>query len=98
ERRGAAARAFVVQVGQANAGFAILVEHRPGSWNRRLEVFALSVRPGFRGRGLGRHLVTRLVRDARSASVYARCAYASVGMSGMLKSCGFELGGGSTPG
>jgi len=98
ERHGASARAFVVQVGQANAGFAILVEHRPGSWNQRLEVFALSVRPAFRGHGLGRHLVTRLVRDARSASVYARCAYASVRMAGLLRSCGFELGGESTPG
>ena len=97
ERDGAAGRAFVVQVGQANAGFAILVEHRPGSWNRRLELFALGVRPGYRGRALGRHLVTELVRDAQSAAVYARCAYVSVAMVGLLKSCGFELGAESTP-
>jgi ribosomal protein S18 acetylase RimI-like enzyme len=98
ERHGAGGRAFVIQVGQANAGFAILVEDRPGSWFQRLELFALSVRPGFRGRGLGRQLVTSLARDAQSALVYARCAYASVGMARMLKSCGFELGAQSTPG
>lgn len=98
ERDGAGGRAFVVQVGQANAGFAILVEHRPGSWYERLELFALSVRPGFRRGGLGRHLVGNLVRDARSACVYARCAYGSVGMATMLKSCGFELGAVSAPG
>jgi ribosomal protein S18 acetylase RimI-like enzyme len=98
ERDGANGRAFVIQVGQANAGFAILVEDRPGSWHRRLELFALGVRPGHRGRGLGRQLVTNLVRDSQSACVYARCAFASVGMAGMLKSCGFELGAQSTPG
>lgn len=97
ERDGAGGRAFVVQVGLVNAGFAILVEHRPGSWHRRLELFAMSVRPAFRDRGLGRHLVSRLVHDAQSASVYARCAYASVAMAGLLKSCGFELGAESTP-
>ena len=98
ERDGANGRAFVIQVGQANAGFAILVEDRPGTWRRRLELFALGVRPGHRGRGLGRQLVTNLVRDSQSACVYARCAFASVGMAGMLKSCGFELGAQSTPG
>jgi GNAT superfamily N-acetyltransferase len=98
ERDGAGGRAFVIQVGQANVGFAILVEDRPGSWYRRLELFALSVRPGHRGRGLGRQLVTNLVRDSQSACVYARCAFGSVGMAGMLKSCGFELGAQSTPG
>lgn len=98
ERDGVGGRAFVVQVGHANAGFAILAEHRPGSWYQRLELFALSVRPGFRRRALGRHLLTNLVRDAQSASVYARCAYASVGMAGLLRSCGFELGAESAPG
>lgn len=96
ERHGAGGRAFVIQLGQVNAGFAILVEHRPGSWLRRLELFALGVRSGFRGRGLARQLVTSLVRESRSASVYARCAYASAGMVSLLKSCGFELGGEST--
>ena len=56
----------------------------------------MSVRPDFRRHGLGRHLVTKLVHDAQSASVYARCAYGSVGMVGLLKSCGFELGAEST--
>jgi GNAT superfamily N-acetyltransferase len=93
ERDGAGARAFVVQVGGANAGFAILVEERPGSWHQRLELFAMTVHPVFRGRGLGRHLVGRLVRDAGSALVYARCGFGSAAMAGMLKSCGFELGG-----
>ena len=91
-RDGAAGRAFVVQVGQANAGFAMLVEDLPGSWVQRLEIFALAVHPQFRGRGLGRHLVSNLVRDSGSAVVYARCAFASVAMAGMLKSCGFGLG------
>ena len=98
ERNGVGGRAFVVQVGQVNAAFAILAEHLPGSWYRRLELFALSVRPDFRRHGLGRHLVTKLVHDAQSASVYARCAYGSVGMAGLLKSCGFELGAESTTG
>ena len=38
-RNGAGARAFVVQAGMANVGFAILVEHEPGSWQQRLELF-----------------------------------------------------------
>ena len=98
ERHGVGGRAFVIQVGHVNAGFAILLEDRPGSWYERLELFALSVRPDFRGRGLGRQLVGDLVRDSQSALVYARCAFASVGMAGMLKSCGFELGAQSSPG
>ncbi len=91
-RDGAGARAFVVQVDGANAGFAILVEDTPGSWYRRLELFALTVHPAFRGRGLGRHLVTNLLRDSQSALVYARLAFGSAAMAGMLKSCGFGLG------
>ncbi len=88
-RNGAGARAFVVQVGQANAGFAILVEHEPGSWRQRLELFALATHVGHRGRGLARHLVSSLVRDAGSAVVYARCSPASTGMIAMLQTCGF---------
>lgn len=88
-RNGVGARAFVVQVGAANAGFAILAEHLPGSWFQRLELFALATHAGHRGRGLGRHLVRSLVRDARSDVVYARCSPTSVGMIGMLAGCGF---------
>jgi len=98
ERDGAGGRAFVLQAGPANVGFAILVEDTPGSWYRRLELFAMAVQPGVRHRGWGRHLVDSLVRDARSQCVYARCAFASVAMAGLLKSCGFELGGRSGPG
>jgi GNAT superfamily N-acetyltransferase len=91
-RNGAGARAFVVQAGQANAGFAILVEARPGSWRASLELFAMSLHPDFRGAGLGRHLLTRLVADSQSAHVYARVAFPSIAMNGLLKSCGFALG------
>ena len=91
-RNGAGGRAFVVQVGQANAGFAILVEGEPGSWYDRVELFAMTVHPSFRGAGLGRHLLTSLVRDSQSAHVYARVAFPSIAMSGLLKSCGFALG------
>lgn len=90
-RNGVGARAFVVQVGQANAGFAILAEHEPGSWYQRLELFALAMHPAHRGRGLARHLVTNLVRDAGSAVVYARCAPASARMVAVLESCGFAV-------
>ena len=89
-RNGVGARAFVVQVGQANAGFAILAEHEPGSWYQRLELFALATHEAHRGRGLARHLVRSLVRDAGSAVVYARCAPTSTGMIAMLGACGFE--------
>jgi GNAT superfamily N-acetyltransferase len=92
ERNGAGARAFVIQVARANAGFAILVEDRPGSWFQRLELHAMSVHPGLRSRGLGRHLVGSLLHESRSARVYARCAFASVEMAGLLVSCGFEAG------
>jgi len=88
-RDGVAARAFVVQVGQANAAFAILAEHAPGSWHQRLELFALATHTAHRRRGLARQLVTNLVRDAGSALVYARCSPASTGMAAMLQSCGF---------
>ena len=91
-RNGAGGRAFVVQVGRANAGFALLVEDTPGSWRASIELFAMTVHPDFRGAGLGRHLVTSLVRDAQSAHVYARVAFPSTAMSGLLKSCGFALG------
>ena len=97
-RNGAGGRAFVVQVGQANAGFAILVEDMPGSWYERIELFALTVHPDYRRTGLGRHLVTSLVRDAQSAQVDARVAYGSTAMIAMLKSCGFALGARSTAG
>jgi GNAT superfamily N-acetyltransferase len=91
-RDGAGGRAFVAQVGRANAGFAILVEAAPGSWAERIELFALSVHPDFRGAGIARHLVGSLVREARSANVDARVAFGSTPMIGLLKSCGFALG------
>ena len=91
-RNGAGGRAFVVQVGQANAGFALLVEDRPGSWRASLELFAMHVHPSFRGAGLGRFLLTSLMRDAQSAHLYARVAFPSIAMNGLLKSCGFALG------
>ena len=97
-RNGVGGRAFVVQVGQANAGFAILIEDMPGSWYERIELFALTVHPDFRRAGLARHLVTSLVRDAQSAQVDARVAFGSTAMIAMLKSCGFALGARSTAG
>jgi GNAT superfamily N-acetyltransferase len=97
-RNGAGGRAFVLQVDQATAGFAILVEDAPGSWDQRVEVFAMAVHPAFRRTGLGRHLLERLVQDCRSSRVYARVAFVSVGMSRLLKSCGFGLGGESGAG
>ena len=89
-RNGAAGRAFVIQVGQVNAGFAILVEHLPGSWAERIELFALVTHEAYRARGLARTLVRSLCATSRSAVVYARCAEASVAMSALLRSCGFE--------
>ena len=88
-RNGAGGRAFVVQVGDVNAAFAILVEHAPGSWHERIELFACVTHAAFRGRGLARFLVRSLVRDSRSAAVYARCAGASSAMAALLASCGF---------
>ena len=89
-RDGAAGRAFVIQVGPVNAGFAILVEHRPGSWQERVELFALVTHEAWRGRGLGRTLVGSLATTAQSAVVYARCAPTSTAMTGLLRSCAFE--------
>ena len=97
-RNGARGRAFVLQVDQATAGFAILVEDAPGSWDDRVEVFAMAVHPDFRRTGVGRQLLVRLVEDCRSARVYARVAPASVGMARLLKSRGFGLGAESEPG
>ena len=90
-RNGAGGRAFVIQVGQVNAGFAILVEDRPGSWMQRVELFALVTHAAYRGRGLARTLVGSLVETSCSEVVYARCAETSVAMSGLLKACGFTV-------
>ena len=89
-RDGAGGRAFVIRLGPVNAGFAILVEHAPGSWLERVELFALATHEAYRGRGLARMLVQSLAETSRSAAVYARCAEASVAMSALLKACGFE--------
>ena len=89
-RNGAAGRAFVVQVGQVNAGFAILVEHVPGSWAERIELFALVTHEAYRGLGLARTLVDSLVQTSRTQVVHARCSERSHAMSGLLKACGFE--------
>ena len=88
-RNGAGGRAFVIQVGQVNAGFAILVEDMPGSWLDRVELFALATQAAYRGRGLARTLVRSLAESSGSAVVYARCAETSVAMSALLGSCGF---------
>ena len=89
-RDGAGARAFVIQVGQVNAGFAILVEEAPGSWLERVELFALVTHPAYRGRGLASTLVRSLVETSRSRAVRASCAETSVAMIALLKTCGFE--------
>lgn len=88
-RDGAGARAFVIQVGQVNAGFAILVEDMPGSWFERIELFALVTHQAYRGRGLARTLVRSLVETSQSQVVRARCAETSVAMIALLKACGF---------
>jgi GNAT superfamily N-acetyltransferase len=89
-RDGAGGRAFVIQVGSVNAGFAILVEDSPASWRERVELFALVTHAAWRGRGLGRTLVRSLAETAQSEVVYARCAETSVAMSALLRACGFE--------
>jgi ribosomal protein S18 acetylase RimI-like enzyme len=89
-RHGAGGRAFVIQSGQVNAGFAILVEDRPGSWRERVELFALVTHEAHRGRGLARTLVRSLAATSQSKVVYARCAETSVAMSALLRACGFE--------
>ncbi len=89
-RNGAGGRAFVIQVGQVNAGFAVLVEDKPGSWLERLELFALVTHEAYRGRGLARALVQSLAATSQSQVVYARCAETSVAMAALLRSCGFE--------
>jgi GNAT superfamily N-acetyltransferase len=97
-RNGAGGRAFVVQVGPVNAGFAILVEAMPGSWRDSVEIFAMAMHPAFRRGGLARHLLTSLVRDCQSAHVFARLAPASMGMRRLLASCAFVPGDASEPG
>ena len=89
-RNGAGGRAFVIQVGQVNAGFAVLVEDTPGSWLERVELFALVTHEAYRGRGLARTLVKSLAATSGSTVVYARCAETSVAMSALLKACAFE--------
>lgn len=98
QRNGAGGRAFVVQVAQVNAGFAILVEAAPGSWRDSVEVFAMAVHPAFRRGGLARHLLTSLVRDCQSAHVFARLAPSSMGMRRLLESCAFVPGAAPEPG
>ncbi len=88
-RNGAGGRAFVMQVGPVNVGFAVLVEDMPGSWMERVELFALVTHEAWRGRGLARMLVQSLAETSRSAVVYARCAETSVAMSALLQACGF---------
>lgn len=97
-RNGAGGRAFVVQLGRVNAGFAILVEAAPGSWRDSVEVFAMAVHPAFRRGGVARHLLTSLVRDCQSAHIFARLAATSMGMCRLLESCGFVPSAASEPG
>ena len=97
-RNGAAGRAFVVQVGAVNAGFAILVEHAPGSWRERLELFAMATDERFRDQGVAQFLVRSLAREARSEVVYARCAAVSDAMQATLVSCGFAQVGDAVDG
>ena len=89
-RNGASGRAFVVQLGSVNAGFAVLVEDMPGSWLERVELFALVTHEAYRGRGLARMLVQSLAATSGSAVVYARCAEPSAAMSVLLEACDFE--------
>jgi GNAT superfamily N-acetyltransferase len=88
-RDGVGARAFVIQAGPVNAGFAILVEHAPQSWAERIELFALVTHEAYRGRGLARTLVDSLVQTSRTKVVYARCSERSAAMSGLLEACSF---------
>jgi GNAT superfamily N-acetyltransferase len=89
-RNGAGARAFVIQVGPVNAGFAILVEDAPGAWLERVELFAMVTHEAHRGRGLARTLVRSLTETSQSRVVYARCAESSGAMTALLQACGFE--------
>ena len=88
-RDGVGGQAIVIDVDEAHAGFAILIEHVPGSWHDRVELFAMVVDERFRGRGLGRELVRFVATWAQSRVVAARCAPVSTGMRRVLEACGF---------
>ena len=97
-RDGVGGQAVVVDVDGVHAGFAVLIEHVPGSWHERVELFAMVVDERFRGRGLGRELVRFLVTWAESRVVYARCAEVSVAMRRTLEACGFVASGATADG
>lgn len=79
---------FIIETGGKHAGVAILTPlPKPGSGR---EIYALALRPEYRGRGLGSQTLDWLLDKLQKDVVVARCAPASKAMYHLLSTRGFE--------
>ncbi|MBL8275570.1 MAG: GNAT family N-acetyltransferase [Pelomonas sp.] len=89
-RNGAGACVWVLTVDLKPVGFAMFLEDRPNSWDRKVELFMVALREDFQGHGLGKLLVTQLLPGVQSKLIYARCHAPSTRMKALLEAHGFK--------
>ena len=73
------------------AGFLLLLEDMPGSWNRKIELHLLSILPEYRGKGLGMQVVKDILINTQAPEIYARCYAKSAAMVHILTKAGFKI-------
>jgi phosphinothricin acetyltransferase len=85
--------AIVVEIDGAIAAWGALSPHNPRGGYRHTADVSVYVHPDFHRRGIGRSIVTELIRRARSAghhALIAGCCTESVGSIALHESLGFE--------
>lgn len=90
KRNGAGAIIWMLTVDGVPAGFTMFLEDRPGSWNKKVELFMVALDEAYHGHGLGRFMVTKLLKGVQTDVMYARCRAPSTRMKAILEEEGFK--------
>ncbi|MGC4059621.1 MAG: GNAT family N-acetyltransferase [Aquabacterium sp.] len=97
-RDGAATVIWMLTVDGAPVGFTMFLEDRPGSWDKKVELFMVALDEAYHGLGLGRFMVAKLLSGVQTEVMYARCRAPSTRMKAILEREGFKTIGESAAG
>lgn len=90
-RQGTGAKILIIERNKKRAGFLLLLEDMPGTWNKRIELHLLSILPEYRDKDIGKQVVKDILTFTPAREIYARCYVKSVAMIHILTKIGFKI-------
>lgn len=90
-RQGTGAKILIIESNNKRAGFLLLLEDMPGTWNKGIELHLLSILPEYRNKGIGKQVVKDILKFTPALDIYARCYVKSVAMIHILTRIGFKI-------